>query len=63
MEEELKIFMNHPAINKSWLAEKLYGSRDARSLFSRKKTGSLKWNQMELNEMERIKRDLIRELL
>jgi hypothetical protein len=56
MNEKLKHFINHPAINHSWLAEKIVGSRSvtARANISRKINGVRKWKAEDLTIIETL---------
>jgi hypothetical protein len=54
----------HPAINRSYIAEKLYGSRESknRAKLSEKMAGRKGWKDWELQRLEEIFKELKKEI-
>ena len=57
-------FASHPGLNKSWLAEQLWGSSEGknRKKMSKRLSGEYQWQLEELEKLKEIKKQFISEI-
>lgn len=63
MDDSLKSFVEHEALNQSWLAEQLWGSRESkyRTKLSRRLAGRNPWKPEEVEKLKKIRQNLFAE--
>lgn len=65
MDDRLKRFIEHPAMNQSWLAEQLWGSREGkfRTRWTKSMNATRKWKPEEIEKLKGIREKLVKEIL
>lgn len=63
MDDSLKRFVEHEALNQSWLAEQLWGGRESkyRTKLSRRLSGRNEWKPEELKRLIEIREKIKKE--
>lgn len=60
----VKAFIEHPAMNQSWLAEQLWGSREGkfRTRWAKSMNGTRQWKPEEIEKLKEIRDRLVKDI-